>query len=40
MPFRGDRIAAEAALASLRALRTGPDDELIIVDNTMRAVVP
>jgi hypothetical protein len=33
MPFAGDAAAAAAALAALRSLRTGPGDELILVDN-------
>src|SRR5436305_12423539 len=38
MPFAGDRPAAEAALASLRALEAGDGDQLILVDNSGRAV--
>jgi GT2 family glycosyltransferase len=34
MPFAGDRAAAEAAVASLRALDAYDDDELILVDNS------
>ncbi len=33
MPFAGTRAEAEAALAALTRLVTGPDDELILVDN-------
>jgi GT2 family glycosyltransferase len=33
MPFAGSRAEAEAALSALAALRTGPADELILVDN-------
>lgn len=33
MPFAGDGAAAEAAAATLRALRVRPGDELILVDN-------
>src|SRR5579884_3371011 len=38
MPFAGDRPAAEAAVASLRALGAGDGDELILVDNTAGAI--
>jgi GT2 family glycosyltransferase len=34
MPFAGSRAEAEGALAALRALDTGPDDELILADNS------
>jgi GT2 family glycosyltransferase len=34
MPFAGDRLAAEAAVASLRALAARPDDQLLLVDNS------
>ena len=34
MPFAGSRAEAEAALAALRALDTGPGDELILADNS------
>jgi GT2 family glycosyltransferase len=33
MPFAGSRAEGEAALSALAALRTGPEDELILVDN-------
>jgi hypothetical protein len=33
MPFAGTRAEAEGALAALRLLHTGPDDELILADN-------
>jgi hypothetical protein len=38
MPFAGSAAAARAALAVLEGLSTGPDDELILVDN--RGIVP
>jgi hypothetical protein len=34
MPFAGSRAEADTALAALRALDTGPDDELILADNS------
>jgi Glycosyl transferase family group 2 len=34
MPFAGGEPSARAALAALRTVRTGPDDERILVDNT------
>jgi GT2 family glycosyltransferase len=34
MPFAGTHAAAEAALTALEALRTGPEDELILADNS------
>ncbi len=34
MPFAGSRAEAEGALAALRALNTGPGDELILADNS------
>jgi GT2 family glycosyltransferase len=34
MPFAGSRAEAEGALAALRALDTGPGDELILADNS------
>jgi GT2 family glycosyltransferase len=34
MPFAGSRAEAEGALAELRALDTGSDDELILADNS------
>src|SRR5437763_11765566 len=34
MPFAGDGAAAREAVAALRALEVGPDDELILVDNS------
>ena len=34
MPFAGSRAEAEAALDALRELDTGPDDELILADNS------
>ncbi|HTU98024.1 MAG TPA: glycosyltransferase family 2 protein [Solirubrobacteraceae bacterium] len=33
MPFAGSRLEADSALAALRALSTGPGDELILADN-------
>ncbi len=33
MPFAGNRAEADAALGALRALHTGPGDELILADN-------
>jgi hypothetical protein len=33
MPFAGSRAEADTALAALRALNTGPGDELILADN-------
>ena len=33
MPFAGNRAEADAALGALRALDTGPGDELILADN-------
>jgi hypothetical protein len=33
MPFAGSRAEADSALAALRALTTGPEDELILADN-------
>ncbi|MGI8715431.1 MAG: glycosyltransferase family 2 protein, partial [Solirubrobacteraceae bacterium] len=33
MPFAGSLAEAQAALAGLRTLRVGPEDELILVDN-------
>ncbi|MGH2893333.1 MAG: glycosyltransferase family 2 protein [Solirubrobacteraceae bacterium] len=38
MPFAGSRAEAEAALAALRSLLVGADDELILADNS--GVVP
>jgi hypothetical protein len=38
MPFAGSPAAARAALDTLRGLATGPDDELIFVDN--RGILP
>ena len=40
MPFAGDRVAAEAALASLRALEARSGDELILVDNSDAEATP
>jgi hypothetical protein len=34
MPFAGSRAEAEAALGALHTLNTGPDDQLILADNT------
>ncbi|MGH2867588.1 MAG: glycosyltransferase family 2 protein, partial [Solirubrobacteraceae bacterium] len=34
MPFAGPRAEGEAALAALLALKRGPDDELILADNS------
>ena len=34
MPFAGSRAEADGALAALRALDTGPGDELILADNS------
>ena len=34
MPFAGTRAEADTALSALRALDTGPDDELILADNS------
>jgi hypothetical protein len=34
MPFAGSRAEAGTALTALRALDTGPDDELILADNS------
>jgi GT2 family glycosyltransferase len=34
MPFAGSRVEALAALAALAALQTGPEDELILADNS------
>ncbi len=34
MPFAGTRAEADTALGALRALDTGPDDELILADNS------
>jgi len=34
VPFRGDRGEAETLAAALRALETGPGDEVIVADNT------
>jgi GT2 family glycosyltransferase len=39
MPFAGTRADAEVALTALAALATGPDDELILADNSA-GVVP
>jgi GT2 family glycosyltransferase len=39
MPFAGDASAARAALAALRSLELGPEDELILVDNGDAGVV-
>ena len=38
MPFAGTRAEADTALAALRALATGPEDELILADNAGVAV--
>ncbi|MFZ1995074.1 MAG: glycosyltransferase, partial [Solirubrobacteraceae bacterium] len=40
MPFAGSRAEAEAALDALRAMHTGPEDELILADNSGVAVGP
>jgi GT2 family glycosyltransferase len=34
MPFAGSRAEADTALSALRALDTGPDDELLLADNS------
>jgi GT2 family glycosyltransferase len=39
VPFRGDRAAAESLLASLALLQTGPEDQLIVADNTPVGVI-
>jgi glycosyltransferase involved in cell wall biosynthesis len=40
VPFRGGREAAESLLETLRTLRTGSGDQLIVADNTSAGVVP
>jgi cellulose synthase/poly-beta-1,6-N-acetylglucosamine synthase-like glycosyltransferase len=39
VPFRGDRAAAESLLETLEVLRMGPEDQLIVADNTPDSVV-
>jgi cellulose synthase/poly-beta-1,6-N-acetylglucosamine synthase-like glycosyltransferase len=39
VPFRGDRAAAQSLLETLGVLRTGPEDQLIVADNTPAGVV-
>jgi cellulose synthase/poly-beta-1,6-N-acetylglucosamine synthase-like glycosyltransferase len=39
VPFRGDRAAAESLLETLGLLRTRPEDQLIVADNTPGGVV-
>src|SRR5213592_1883114 len=34
VPFFGDATAAAETIAALRAIRLGPDDELVVADNT------
>ena len=34
MPFAGERAEAQAAISALGSLRTGPGDELVLVDNS------
>ena len=38
LPFHGDGAGADAALAQLAGLRTGPGDEVVLADNTPGAV--
>ncbi len=40
MPFAGDAEAGRLARERLARIATGPDDELILVDNTAQGVVP
>ena len=40
VPFRGDRAGAERLLDSLARLELGPEDEVIVADNSDEGVVP